>query len=220
MTRLVVAITVLAASLSAPPTIRAQAPACAATPEEAFRLAREAVATGDAGLVMLRLSPALRTENALELAIGASMVAGLGGLSGQLSNAPEKAAAATKAEAALRAELDAILTKHKAPTIAQIGTPLMAKLQDPAVLKQFAPLDHVAYARDMEAFFTKVEKAAAAAGVQGESSSLGELVVGGGDLHAPLATLKMAGDTATAAAGSATLTFRRIAGCWVVDGRD
>jgi len=91
MTRAVVAITVLAASLSASATIRAQAPACAATPEDAFRLAREAVATDDAGLVMLRLSPSLRTQNAVELAIGASMVAGLGGLSGQLSNVPEKA---------------------------------------------------------------------------------------------------------------------------------
>lgn len=215
-----VAVIFLAAGLSASTTIRAQTLSCAATPEDAFRLAREAVATGDAGLVMQRLSPDYRTRNAVELAIGASMVARIGGLSGELSNSPEKAAAAAKAQAALLVELDAILERHKAPTIAQIGTPLLTKLEDPAVLKRFAPIDHVAYARDMEAFFTKVEKAAAAAGVTGEPSSLGELVVGGGDLKAPLANLKVTGDTAMASAGTVVLRFRRTGGCWIVDGRD
>lgn len=208
-----------AASLSASPTIQAQT-TCAATPEDAFRLAREAVATGDAGLVMQRLSPDYRTKNAVELAIGASMVAQISGLSGELSSSPEKAAAAKKTEAQLLTELDAILTKYKAPTIKQIGTPLMMKLEDPAVLKQFAPIDHVAYAREMEAFFGKVEKAAAAAGVKGEPSSLGELVVGGGDLKAPLTNLKTTGDTATASAGRVTMKFRKTGSCWIVDGRD
>jgi hypothetical protein len=215
----VVVIAFVAATLSASATIHAQGP-CAATPEDAFRLAREAVATGDAGLVMQRLSPDFRTKNAVELAIGASMVAQISGLSGELSSSPEKAAAAKKAEAQLLAELDTILKKYKAPTIKEIGTPLMMKLEDPAVLKQFAPIDHVAYAREMEAFFGKVEKAAAAAGVKGEPSSLGELVVGGGDLKAPLTNLKVTGDTATANAGRAVMKFRKTGSCWIVDGHD
>ena len=98
---------------------------------------------------MQRLSPELRTRNAVELAIGASMVAQLSGMSGEMSNTPARAAAAKKTEAALLAELDTILKKYRAPTIKEIGTPLLMKLQDPAVLKLFAPVDHVAYAREM-----------------------------------------------------------------------
>jgi hypothetical protein len=205
--------------LGAPTTMHAQA-ACAATPEDAWRLAREAVATGDAGLVMQRLSPEYRTRNAVELAVGAAMVAQIGGVSGEMSDAPAKAAAAKAAEARLLAELDGILRKFKAPTMAQIGTPLLAKLEDPAVRKQFAGIDHVGYAREMETFFAKVEKAAAAAGVKGEPSSLGELVVGGGDLKAPLTNLKVTGDTATASAGHVVMKFRKTGACWIVDGRD
>jgi hypothetical protein len=202
--------------LDASATIQAQA-TCAATPEDAWRLAREAVATGDAGLVMLRLTPEYRARDAVELAIGASMVAQIGGLSGELSNAPAKAAAAKAAEAQLLAELDGILRKYKAPTIAEIGTPLLVKLDDPAVQQQFASIDHVGYAREMETFFAKVEKAATAAGVKGDPSKLDELVVGGGDLQAPLGKMNLAGDTATASAGRVTMKFVRTGGCWMID---
>src|SRR4051794_25457217 len=45
------------------------APVCAATPQDAWTLAQQAVATGDAGLVTERLSPDYRARNALEMAI-------------------------------------------------------------------------------------------------------------------------------------------------------
>jgi hypothetical protein len=201
-------------------TIAPLAPACAATPQEAWTLAQKAVAAGDAGVVTERLSPDYRTRNALEMAIGASMMVGIGALSGDLSGSPAKAAAAKAAETQLSAELDTILRKYKAPTIKEIGTPLLMKMEDPAVLAKFAPIDHVAYAREMESLFARAEKAAEAAGVKGERSKLDELVVGGGDLKVAPTAMKVAGDTATLPSGKVTMRFKKIAGCWVVDGRD
>lgn len=194
---------------------------CAKTPEDAWRLAREAVATKDAGKVMMRLSPAYQTQNSVETAIGASMVAELSGMSGSMSNAAA-AAKAKKAEQQLLAELDGILKKYKAMTIKEIGTPRMAKMRDPAVIKRFSTIDHVGFAREMETFFAKVEAAAKAAGVSGsgEPPKLDELVVGSGNLNAPLAGLKVTGDTAKATAGDVTMLFRRINGCWLIDGRE
>ncbi len=180
----------LAASTGFSTEALAQATACAATPDDAWRLAREAVATKDAGNVMTRLSPAYQTQNSVETAVGASMVAEIGGLSGGMSSKPGAAAKAKAAETQLLAELDGILKKYKAPTIKEIGTPLMAKMRAPDVLAKFAPINHVAFAREMEAFFAKVEVAAKAAGVSGESPKLDELVVGSGDLNAPLTGLE------------------------------
>ena len=136
---------------------RAMAPACAATPQDAWTLAQQAVATGDAGLVTERLSPDYRARNALEMAIGASMLAEIGGMSGDGSGSAEKAAAAKAAETKLLAELDAILRKYKAPTVKEIGTPLMMKMNDPATQAKFAAVDHVALARELETFFAKEE---------------------------------------------------------------
>jgi len=203
---------------SAAPSASALAPACAATPQDAWTLAQKAVATGDAGLVTERLSPDFRNRNALEMAIGAAMLTDIGEMSG--SGSPEKAAAAKAAEASLKTELDALLRKHKAPTLKEIGTPYLTKLSDPATQAKFAAVDHVALAREMEAFFTKVEKAAAAAGVQGEKAELAELVVGYGDIKTPAAGIKVSGDTATLPSGKATIRFKKIGGCWVNDAHD
>lgn len=201
---------------AAPPV----APACAATPQEAWTLAQKAVAAGDAGLATERLSTEYRTRNALEMAIGASMMAEIGGMSGEGSGSAAKAAASKAAETKLLAELDALLRKYKVPTLKEIGTPLLMKLEDPTVLAKFAPIDHVAYAREMEAFFKKVEKAAEASGVKGEGAKLDELIVGGGDLMVPATAMKVTGDTATLPAGRVTMRFKKVAGCWAIDGRD
>jgi hypothetical protein len=205
------------AAIGAPAPV---APACAATPQEAWTMAQQAVASGDAGLVTERLSPDFRARNALEMAIGASMLAEIGEMSGSGSGSPEKAAAAKAAEAKLKAELDTLLRKYKAPTMKEIGTPYMMKMNDPATQAKFAKVDHVALAREMEAFFTKVEKAAEAAGVKGEKAQLAELVVGYGDIKTPPAGLKVTGDTATLPSGKVTMRFKQIGGCWVIDGRD
>jgi hypothetical protein len=214
---LVAAMVALGVGVAAP--ANGQAAACAASPAEAWKLAQQAVASGDAGVVMQRLSPDYRTRTALELAIGGSMLAEIGGLAGEGSGSDAKAKAAKAAEAQLLKELDTILRKHKAPTVKEIGTPLLMKLEDPATIAKFAKVDHAAYARDMELFFDKVEKAATAAGVKGERSKLDELVVGGGDLKAALGGLKVTGDAATATAGRVTMQFKRLDGCWVIDGR-
>lgn len=202
-------------------SLAAEKTPCAATPEESWRLAREAVASKDAGRVTLTLTPAYRTRNAVEYAVGASMVAEIGGLSGELSNKPGAAEKAKEAEQRLLRELDAILVKHKAPTIAQIGTPRLMKMQDPEVQARFAKVDHVAFAREMEVFFVKVEAAAKAAGVSSSGPpKLDEIVVGGGDLNAALATPAVTGETARGAAGSTTMLFRKVNGCWLIDGRE
>jgi hypothetical protein len=207
-----------ASSPAIPPPAQA-APACAATPQDAWSLAQKAVAANDAGLATERLSPAYRTRNALEMAIGASMIAEIGGMAGEGSGAASKAAAAKAAETKLLAELDALLKKHKAPTIKEIGTPLLMKLEDPATLAKFEKVDHVALAREMETFFRKVEKAAEAAGVKGERTRLDEIVVGGGDLQAPVSGMTVSGDTATLPAGRVTMRFVKVGGCWLIDGR-
>jgi hypothetical protein len=195
---------------------------CAKTPEDAWRLAREAVATKDAGTVMARLTLAYQTQNSIETAVGASMVIEMGGLSGEMSKSAGAAAKAQAAEKQLLAELDAILKKHKAPTIAEIGTPRLMKMQSPEVRAKFAPIDHASFARAMEGFFAKVEAAAKAAGVSGsgEPPKLDELVVGSGDLNAPLSGLTVTGETARAASGKVTMLFRRVNGCWLIDGRE
>jgi hypothetical protein len=199
----------------------AETAACAATPADSWRLAREAVSSKDAGRVMLTLTPAYRTRNAVEYAVGASMLAEIGGLSGELSGKPGATEKAKKAEKQLLSELDAILVKHKAPTIAQIGTPRLMKMQDPEVQARFANVDHIAFAREMERFFVKVEEAAKKAGVSSEGQmKLDELVVGGGDLNASLATPAVTGETARAAAGTTTMLFRKVKGCWLIDGRE
>lgn len=196
------------------------APACAATPQDAWKNARAAVAGKDAGAVTLTLTPAYRTRNSVEYAVGASLVATIGGLSGSMSKSPDTAAKTQATEKKLLAELDRLLVKYKAPTIGEIGTPLLVKMQDPAVEKRFAKIDHVGYAREMEVFFAKVEAAAKAAGVSGEPPKLDELVVGGGDLNAPLGTPTVTGDTARATAGSTVMLFRKVDGCWLIDGRE
>ena len=196
------------------------APACAATPQDAWKNARAAVAGKDAGAVTLTLTPAYRTRNSVEYAVGASMVATIGGLSGSMSNDPGAVKKAAAAEKKLLAELDRLLKKYKAPTIAQIGTPLLVKMQDPAVQARFAKIDHVGYAREMDVFFAKVEAAAKAAGVSGEPPKLDELVVGGGDLNSPLGAPKVTGDTARATAGSTVMLFKKADGCWLIDGRE
>jgi hypothetical protein len=200
----------------------ANAQDCAATPEDAWRLARAAVATKDAGKVMARLSPSYQTQNSIETAVGASMVAEISGLAGDMSNKPELAKKAKDEEKKLLAELDTILKKHKAMTIKEIGTPRLPRMQAPDVIARFSKIDHAAFAREMMTFFGKVEAAAKAAGVSGsgEPPKLDELVVGYGDLNASLADLKTTGDTATAKSGKVTMRFTRINGCWLVDGRD
>lgn len=73
----------------------------------------------------------------------------------------------------------------------------------------------------MEKFFAKVEAAAKEAGVSSQGpTKLDELVVGGGDLKAPLAAPKVTGGTAKGAAGATTMLFRKVDGCWLVDGRE
>ena len=46
------------------------------------------------------------------------------------------------------------------------------------------------------------------------------LVVGYGDLKTPVAGMKVTGDSATLPSGKVTMRFKKIGGCWVVDGRD
>lgn len=205
-------------TVSGPTGLQAQG-GCAATPEEAWRLAREAVATGDAGLVFERLSPAYRTRNSADFAASVTMMAEMGGLSGGMSNSSGAAAAASTAEGQLLKELDSLLRKYKAPSIKEIGTPLLVKIGEPVVLAKFAPIDHVGFAREVHQLFIRAEKAARAAGVRGGAASLAELVVGGGDLKAPLGGLAIDGDTARASAGRVML-FRKTGGCWLIDGRE
>ncbi len=200
------------------PSISAQD--CAATPENAWRLAREAVATKDAGKVMERLSPAYRTQNSIETAVGASMVIEMTGFSADGAKTPAAKAKIQATEKQLLAELDALLKKYKAFTIKEIGTPRFRRMEAPEVVAKFAPIDHVAFAREMETLFAKVEAASKAAGGDSEPVKLDELVVGGGDLNATLSGLKNTGDTAAAAAGKVTMKFRKIGGCWLIDGRE
>jgi len=217
-----IAASLVAVSLAFARSASAQTPSgCAATPADAWARSREAVASGDAGKVMLTLTPAYRTRNAVEYAVGASMVAQLGGMSGELSNKPGAAEKAKATETKLLAELDGILKKYKAATIAEIGKPLLVRMQAPEVLARFEKIDHPAYAREMEKFLAKVEAAAKDAGVSSQGTpKLDELVVGGGDLKAPLAAPQVTGDTARAAAGPTTMLFRKVGGCWLVDGRE
>lgn len=200
----------------------AQTPAsgrCAGNPVDAWEHAREAVKSGDAGRVMLALTPEKRAREASSYAVGAHMVLGLSELAGDLSKKPDAARKAKEAEKKLSLELDGILRKHKAPSIKRIGTPLLSRVYAPEVLKLFAKVDHAAYARDMERFFVKVEAAAKEAGVTSEESpKLDELVVGGGpDLSAELSGPPGIGDIARVEAGGTVVSFKRVKGCWLID---
>lgn len=212
----------LAAALAASvPASAHAATGCSAAPSDAWKASQEAVASGDAGRVMLTLTPAYRTRNAVEYAVGASMVAQIGGMSGSMSDKPGAADKSKATETKLLAELNGILKKYKAATIEEIGKPLLVRMQAPEVLARFEKIDHAAYAREMEKFFVNVEAAAKEAGVSSQGTpKLDELVVGGGDLKAPLAAPAVTGDTAKAAAGPTTMQFKKVGGCWLVDGRE
>jgi len=192
---------------------------CAGSPVTAWEHAREAVKSGDAGRVMLALTPDKRAREASSYAVGAHMVLSLSELAGDMSKKPDVARKAKEAEKKLSLELDGILTKYKAPSIKKIGTPLMARVYAPDVLKMFANVDHAAFARDMEKFFVKAEAAAKQAGVSSEGPpKLDELVVGGGpDLNAELSGLPGNGDIARIQAGGTVVSFKRVKGCWLID---
>jgi hypothetical protein len=194
---------------------------CAANPTDAWANAQAAVKSGDAGRVMLTLTPEKRARESSSYAVGAHMVLSISELSGDLSKKPEVARKAKEAEKKLSIELDAILKKHKAPSIAQIGKPILERVYAPEVLKLFSGIDHAAYGRDMEKFFLKVEAAAKDAGVKSESPpKLDELVVGmGSDLPSPLTGLQTSGDAASALAGKTPMQFMKLNGCWLVHGR-
>ncbi len=200
----------------------AQTPAatpCAGNPVDAWQHARAAVKSGDAGRVMLALTPEKRARESSSYAVGAHMVLGLSELAGDMSKKPDAARKAKAAEQKLSLELDAILKKHKAPSIKKIGKPIMQRVYSPEVLKLFANVDHAAYARDMEKFFVKVEAAAKDSGVSSESPpKLDELVVGGGpDLSAELSGLPGIGNIARVQAGGTVMSFKMIKGCWLID---
>ncbi len=200
----------------------AQTPAptlCAGSPVQAWEHAREAVKSGDAGRVMLTLTPDKRARESSSYAVGAHMVLSLSELAGDMSKKPDVARKAQEAERKLSLELDGILKKYKAPSIKKIGTPLMSRVYSPDVLKMFANVDHSAFARDMEKFFVKVEAAAKNAGVSSEGPpKLDELVVGGGpDLNAELSGLPGIGDIARVQAGGTVVSFKMIKGCWLID---
>ena len=203
------------------PLASAQAPAagCAATPADAWTMARQAVATKDAGKVMGVLTPSYRTRNSVEGAVGTSMLIEMGAMSAEMSGKPAEAAKAKATEKQLLGELDALLKKYKVPTIKEIGTPLMQRMEAPEVVARFAPIDHAAFAREIDVLLKKADAAARAGGVSGGDGppKLDELVVGGGDLNAPLKDLKVAGADATATSGSATMRFKKIDGCWLID---
>ncbi len=192
---------------------------CAGNPVDAWEHAREAVKSGDAGRVMLALTPEKRARESSSYAVGAHMVLGLSELAGGMSQKPDAARKAKEAEKKLSLELDAILKKYKAPSIKQIGTPLLSRVYAPDVLKLFASVDHAAFAREMEKFFVKVEAAAKDAGVKSEQPpKLDELVVGGGpDLNSPLSALPGIGDVARVQAGGTVVSFKMVKGCWLID---
>ncbi len=220
--RLTLVIGLLYASVAGNAIAQASAQgACAASPTDAWANAQAAVKSGDAGRVMLALTPEKRARESSSYAVGAHMVLGLSEIAGDLSKKPDVARKAKAAEAKLSLELESILKKHKAPTIKQIGTPLLARVYSPEVLKLFSGIDHAAYGRDMEKFFVKVEAAAKDAGVKSESPpKLDELVVGGSsDLSSQLSGLQMSGDIASAVAGKTSMQFKKISGCWLVHGR-
>jgi hypothetical protein len=222
--RAVLALSAALALFGCPPIAHAQASAagaCAVTPADAWANAQAAVKSGDAGRVMLALTPEKRARESSSFAVGAHMVLSISELSGDLSKKPEVARKAKEAEKKLSLELDAILKKHKAPSIAQIGKPILERVYAPDVLKLFSGVDHAAYGRDMDKFFVKVEAAAKDAGVKSESPpKLDELVVGmGSDLPSPLTGLQTSGDAASATAGKTPMQFMKLNGCWLVHGR-
>ena len=192
---------------------------CAGSPVEAWEHARESVKSGDAGRVMLTLTPDKRARESSSYAVGAHLVLGLSELAGDMSKKPDVARKAKAAEKKLSLELDGILKKYKAPSIHKIGTPILSRVYSPEVLKMFANVDHAAFARDMEKFFVKVEAAAKDAGVSSESPpKLDELVVGSGpDLNAELSGLPGIGDIARVQAGGTVVSFKMIKGCWLID---
>ncbi len=192
---------------------------CAGSPVAAWEQARDAVKSGDAGRVMLTLTLEKRARESSSYAVGAHMVLSLSELAGDMSKKPDAARKAKAAEKKLSLELDGILRKYKAPSIKQIGTPVMSRVYAPDVLKMFANVDHPGFARAMEKFFVKVEAAAKDAGVSSESPpKLDELVVGSGpDLNAELSGLPGIGDIARVQAGGTVVSFKMIKSCWLID---
>lgn len=195
---------------------------CAATPADLWKQAHTAVAGKNVAPVVQLMTPAFRAANAIEGAVGASMIIEMSSMSAEMSGDAAKQTKAAAEEKKLLAELDALLTKHKAMTIKQIGTPLLPRMEAPEVVAAFSKIDHVAFLSDLEPFFRKVATAAEAGGMKSEKEgfSLDELLTGSGKLSPTLAGVSIKGETATARSFNVTMKFKKTGNCWLIDGRE
>lgn len=211
---------------------------CAATPQAAWALTQKAAKTRDLGAVLERLTPAGRGSAARSVAGGVVMHIGrltvparieqaqaeAAGDAKAIQSAKEALSNAEKKASGPRRELDALLTRQRLPTLADLGEYPLERLSAPDIEARFAAaaVDHAAFVPAAWALLERLETAAKASGWEGGGGGVDEiaaLAVGMGDLVKPLVDLKSKGDTASALNDDdARIDFRRLDGCWLIDG--
>ena len=185
------------------------AASCASDPEQAWQSLGKNVSSNDFAAVVSGLTPAFSMRVAAMLSIAANMQVSFAAMGGAVG---EQAVAAANVEKAKRiAALDAVLKKHGAPTMAEIGKPLFQKMSDPAVHQLFAKVDVTSLSTALQAFLAAQPDAT-------EQSRAKFRLIRNKDLDAPLVlTPSKTADSAQGSAGDSQVRFARAQSCWLVD---
>lgn len=217
---------VLSLALAASPlAAAAQVAAGAESPEALVARIEQAAAKGDVAEIAACLAPEDRAEMALGLVLGAGMMIGFMGMSGDMgaamaegvgeAMAGQELSAEDKAKldkgkqdmekkaADLQKRYDQILTKHGLADKLNNEAPLEGDPEDPKNLERlFTGVDDVALISDLWGLFKDLG--------EGENISKSGPLAGG----AKVTDLKVQGDRATAKAGDEAVEMVKIDGRW------
>lgn len=200
---------VLALALTLSLSATSWADSCASTAEQAWQNLGKNVASNDFPAIAGGLTPAFRTRVATMLTVAANMQISFAVAGGAVGQEAVDAAAVEKAKRI--AALDAVLKKHGAPTMAEIGKPLFEKIRDPAVHQLFAKVDVAALGTALQTFLATQPEAT-------EQSRAKFRLIRNKDLDAPLTlTPSKAANHAEGTAGDSQVQFSLEGKCWFVD---
>ena len=205
---------------------------CAATPEAVWALTGKAANARDLDAVLAGMTPEARGRATVEV-VGAmvqhlrdiTLPARIAAGQARLARDPEAQrstqAALDEVEARARGlerELDDLLGRHRLPTVAAMGSPRIGWLETPDLAASYAAIDHAPFVRAAWAFAERLETVTQQEVWRLDASDPeAALAVGPGSLRY-LVDLEVLGETATGRSIATRIRFRRVGGCWFLDG--
>jgi hypothetical protein len=201
----------LLAVLASTPAFAQQAPHCAETPEAAWSAAQASVKRDDNEALVAAFSPALRARWVAMLAAGTDLLISFSSFGDGINSKQS-----TDVEATFNAELNSILKKHRAPTIAEIGEPIVKRIEAPDIVERFERVDHAALVREIAKLHIKIE-AAKKKTSDGKLRSTMRMRM---DFASPLTLSENNAENAMGLAANTSVSFKKFDGCWRIDTLD